>query len=80
MVDASQEKEQRARETIQSLKLEITNLSRLVEQGAGLTMGQEHRSVGQAIKPMSSLVWDFFFFGFNSILIYLDDDVVVDGD
>ncbi len=43
MVDASHEKEQRARETIQSLKLEIANLSKLVEQGAGLTMGQEHR-------------------------------------
>ncbi len=45
MVDAAHEKETRARETIQSLKLEIANLSKLVEQGAGLTMGQEHRSV-----------------------------------
>ena len=43
MVDAAHEKETRARETIQSLKLEISNLSKLVEQGAGLTMGQEHR-------------------------------------
>ena len=43
MVDAAHEKETRARETIQSLKLEIANLSKLVEQGAGLTMGQEHR-------------------------------------
>ena len=42
MVDASHEKEQRAKETIQQLKLEITNLSRLVEQGAGLTLGQEN--------------------------------------
>ncbi|WAR21360.1 CFA58-like protein [Mya arenaria] len=42
MVDAAHEKETRARETIQSLKLEISNLSKLVEQGAGLTMGQEH--------------------------------------
>ena len=45
MVDAAHEKETRARETIQSLKLEISNLSKLVEQGAGLSMGQEHRSV-----------------------------------
>lgn len=45
MVDAAHEKETRARETIQSLKLEIANLSKLVEQGAGLTMGQEHRLV-----------------------------------
>ena len=43
MVDAAHDKEQRARETIQSLKLEIANLSKLVEQGAGLTMGQDHR-------------------------------------
>ena len=43
MVDAAHEKETRARETIQSLKLEISNLSKLVEQGAGLTVGQEHR-------------------------------------
>jgi len=35
MVDASHEKEARAKETIQQLKLEIANLSRLVEQGAG---------------------------------------------
>ena len=42
MVDAAHEKEQRAKETIQQLKLEITNLSRLVEQGAGLTLGQEN--------------------------------------
>ena len=42
-VEASHEKENRARETIQQLKQEIENLSRLVEQGAGLTMGQEHR-------------------------------------
>ena len=45
MVDAAHDKEQRARETIQSLKLEISNLSKLVEQGAGLTMGQDHRFV-----------------------------------
>ena len=45
MVDGAHEKETRARETIQSLKLEIANLSKLVEQGAGLTMGQDHRLV-----------------------------------
>lgn len=42
MVDASHEKEARAKETIQQLKLEIANLSKLVEQGAGLTVGQEN--------------------------------------
>lgn len=35
MVDAAHEKEQRAKETIQSLRIEINNLSKLVEQGAG---------------------------------------------
>jgi len=43
MVDAATERETRARETIHSLKLEIANLTKLVEQGAGLSMGQEHR-------------------------------------
>jgi chromosome segregation ATPase len=42
MVDASHEKEIRAKETIQQLKEEINNLSRLVEQGAGLSVGQEN--------------------------------------
>lgn len=42
MVDASHEKEIRAKETIAQLKDEINNLSRLVEQGAGLSVGQEN--------------------------------------
>ena len=42
MVDASHEKEARAKETISQLKTEIANLSRLVEQGAGLSVGQEN--------------------------------------
>lgn len=42
MVDGSHEKERTAKETIQNLKDEIVNLSRLVEQGAGLSMGQEN--------------------------------------
>mmetsp|Transcript_9593 Transcript_9593/g.21709 ORF Transcript_9593/g.21709 Transcript_9593/m.21709 type:complete len:385 (-) Transcript_9593:1410-2564(-) len=42
MVDASHEKEARAKETISQLKTEISNLSRLVEQGAGLSVGQEN--------------------------------------
>ena len=53
MVDAAHDKEQRARETIQSLKLEIANLSKLVEQGAGLTMGQDHRWVITLLKVNS---------------------------
>eukprot|EP00960_Hanusia_phi_P029250 747857-Hanusia_phi.AAC.3 len=54
MVDASHEKEQRAKETIQQLKLEITNLSRLVEQGAGLTLGQEN-TVNELTKQKDEL-------------------------
>ncbi|CEG39346.1 uncharacterized protein PHALS_09599 [Plasmopara halstedii] len=41
MVDASHEKELRAKEMIQQLKDEIMNLGRLVEQGTGLNAGQE---------------------------------------
>eukprot|EP00002_Diphylleia_rotans_P004987 TRINITY_DN1392_c1_g3_i1.p1 TRINITY_DN1392_c1_g3~~TRINITY_DN1392_c1_g3_i1.p1 ORF type:complete len:887 (-),score=260.76 TRINITY_DN1392_c1_g3_i1:165-2825(-) len=54
MVDASHEKEARAKETIQQLKLEISNLSKLVEQGAGLTIGQEH-SVNELLKIKDEL-------------------------
>nr|CCA22451.1 flagellar associated protein putative [Albugo laibachii Nc14] len=42
MVDASHEKELRAKETVQQLKDEITNLSRLVDQGAGLNTGKDN--------------------------------------
>ncbi|XP_053245246.1 cilia- and flagella-associated protein 58 [Podarcis raffonei] len=42
MVDAAYEKEQKAKETILSLKEEIVNLTKLVEQGSGLSLGQEH--------------------------------------
>eukprot|EP01086_Lenisia_limosa_P012042 TRINITY_DN3928_c0_g1_i1.p1 TRINITY_DN3928_c0_g1~~TRINITY_DN3928_c0_g1_i1.p1 ORF type:complete len:819 (-),score=286.88 TRINITY_DN3928_c0_g1_i1:260-2716(-) len=54
MVDASHEKESRAKETIQQLKVEIANLSKLVEQGAGLTVGQEH-SVNELLKVKEEL-------------------------
>ena len=43
MVDAAHEKEARARDTINQLKLEIANLTKLVEQGAGLNFGQDDR-------------------------------------
>ncbi|XP_075071217.1 cilia- and flagella-associated protein 58 [Mixophyes fleayi] len=42
MVDTAYEKEQRAKETVHSLKEEINNLTALVEQGSGLSVGQEH--------------------------------------
>ena len=45
MVEASHEKEGRAKETIQQLKLEIQNLSRLVEQGAGLGVSEDQAVV-----------------------------------
>lgn len=41
MVDTAHGKELRAEETIQTLKQEIVNLTKLVEQGAGLSLGQE---------------------------------------
>eukprot|EP00992_Anisonema_acinus_P014683 TRINITY_DN9407_c0_g1_i1.p1 TRINITY_DN9407_c0_g1~~TRINITY_DN9407_c0_g1_i1.p1 ORF type:complete len:904 (-),score=433.25 TRINITY_DN9407_c0_g1_i1:147-2804(-) len=54
MVDAAHEKEGRAKETIQQLKKEIANLSQLVEQGAGLTVGQEN-TVNELIKVKDEL-------------------------
>ncbi|GMH58573.1 hypothetical protein TL16_g02641 [Triparma laevis f. inornata] len=42
MVDVSHEKEVRAKDTINQLKDEIANLSKLVEKGAGLSVGQEN--------------------------------------
>jgi len=54
MVDTATERETRARETIQSLKVEISNLTKLVEQGAGLSMGQEH-SVNELLKMKEEL-------------------------
>lgn len=54
MVDGAQEKEKRARETIQRLKGEIQNLSRLVEQGAGISIGQEN-AVNDLLKVREEL-------------------------
>lgn len=42
LVTASQEKENRAKETIQHLKDEMINLSKIVERGAGLSVNQEN--------------------------------------
>ena len=42
MVEASHDKEQRAKETIGSLKMEIGNLQGLVEHGKGLSESQEN--------------------------------------
>ncbi|PAA46952.1 hypothetical protein BOX15_Mlig023212g2 [Macrostomum lignano] len=54
MVDAAHDKEARARDTIQSLKLEIANLSKLVEQGAGLTSGQD-QNVSELLEAKEEL-------------------------
>jgi cilia- and flagella-associated protein 58 len=55
IVAAAQEKEKRARETIQRLKGEIEKLSRLVDQGAGLSIGQEN-AVNQLMKEKQELL------------------------
>ncbi len=49
------EKEQSAKEAIQSLKQEIANLTKLVEQGAGLTVSQE-QNVNELVKTRDDLV------------------------
>lgn len=43
MVEASHEKELQAKETIQKLKEDITNLNMLVEKGSEVSEGQEYR-------------------------------------
>lgn len=48
------QKEKRTRETLNGMKLEISNLSKLVEQGVGLTMGQEY-NMHQIIKDNENL-------------------------
>ena len=42
MADTAHEKEEKAKSTIGALKTEIQNLSHLVEQGAGLSLGHEN--------------------------------------
>jgi hypothetical protein len=70
-VDGAHEKETRARETIQQLKLEISNLSKLVEQGAGLTMGQEHRYDGQIARSKTGqLQYVLIFYYLFSLFFY----------
>ncbi len=58
MVDASHDKEARAKETIGQLKVEIGNLSNLVEQGAGLSHGQES-TVNELLKARDDLTKGF---------------------
>ncbi len=58
-MDASHEKEAQANGTVQKLKAEISNLTRLVEQGTGLSIGQEH-SVKELLKIKDELTKGFF--------------------
>jgi len=55
MVEASHEKEQRAKETIHNLKVEIASLSKLVEQGAGMSINQENM-VNHLVQKKNDLV------------------------
>ncbi len=54
MVDAATEREGRARETITQLKTEIQNLGKLVNEGAGLSIGQEN-TVNELLKAKQEL-------------------------
>jgi chromosome segregation ATPase len=54
MLDAAQERENKNRETISSLRNEITSLTTLVESGAGLSAGQES-SVNELIRVKDEL-------------------------
>ncbi len=54
MVDSAHDKESRARDTINQLKLEIANLTKLVEQGAGLSFGSD-TNVQELVKMKEEL-------------------------
>lgn len=54
MVDSAHDKESRARDTINQLKLEIANLTKLVEQGAGVSFGQD-ANVQELVKMKEEL-------------------------
>lgn len=43
MVDTAYEKEQKAKETINSLQEETARLTNLLEQGSGPSLGQEYK-------------------------------------
>ena len=43
MVDTGHEKEASANETISQLKMEISNMTKLIEEGAGLNLGQDSK-------------------------------------
>ena len=55
VVEANREKEAQAKDTIQQLKLEIANLTRLVEQGAGLNLGPEE-TVEELLRQKEELI------------------------
>merc|ERR1711964_229363 len=42
LVELSRDKEDKAKQTIQSLKMEISHLGKIVEQGSGLSIGQDN--------------------------------------
>ncbi|KAJ8284910.1 hypothetical protein COCON_G00037600 [Conger conger] len=54
MVDAAHDKEMTMKETNHNLKHEISNLTKLIEQGAGVASGQEH-SLKDLLKIKSDL-------------------------
>ncbi|MEJ1276268.1 cilia and flagella associated protein 58 [Cricetulus griseus] len=51
MVDSAYDKEQKAKETILALKEEIVNLTKLVEQGSGLSMDQDSNILVLSLSP-----------------------------
>ena len=49
MVDQAHSKEDEAKQTIQRLKQEINNLTKLIEQNMGVSIGQEVRSLSLSL-------------------------------
>ena len=71
MVDQAHSKENEGKETIQRLKQEINNLTKLVEQTAGVSMGQEQRFVRHIIHHAIRSVFIFFFLFYSKIWLFV---------
>jgi len=55
LVETSKDKEERNKQVIQNLKLEITSLARVIDQGSGLSIGQDN-TVNQLLRVKDDLL------------------------
>ncbi|KAJ7531789.1 hypothetical protein O6H91_14G058500 [Diphasiastrum complanatum] len=73
LVDASQEKEAKAKDNIQQLKIEVANLSHIIEQGAGLSIGQETEAAYVNVAIMTIFSPHLIFSKLNDLMKQKED-------